>query len=199
MKTLRRALLLAVLLWGLTLGIFHTRSVDWTISSEESTREGETRALWTILPPSVHFGHSHERSYGIPYLLHSRQDCPPYSLAVTMFETEASDIGRLVIDDLEVVYDDGYSEQVKVPNLAGQDSSTSFIAPSDAPFTPYRTQSFDLPDVIARHQSFRLRVRGTRYQGHETDSFEHIIRVVLTEKHSYHLGWLDLLLKYADF
>jgi hypothetical protein len=116
-----------------------------------------------------------------------------------MFEVDASETGRLLIEDIEIVYDDGYSEHIEVPNSTYKSSSASLVTPNDGPFTPYRTQDIHLPEVITRRQNFNLKVRGALYDGHEPHPFNHDIRVVLSEEHNYHLGWLHLLLKNANF
>ena len=168
-----------VLAWGLTLGVVRSESVRiarMTCAIEPST-------LKTLLS----IDSQHSRSSGVPFVLVSVAECPPFSLHLSIWSTDAEAPEAINIKRAEIRYSDGTIQDIRLPPNGLRREFVKAHLSRSLPVEP-RTY-VDFPDSVTEPQDFTLFVAGMLEHGLTQKEFSQTYEVSLVEEASTLSGW----------
>jgi hypothetical protein len=168
--------------WALTLGCGHSRSIRFA-SKEFTVAPATLRAASWIVA-------EHKQKSGIPFLLFSTAECPPFSLHLD-FSSPSSQAGdSLVIQRAEIRYKDGTIQPLSIPRDGLRlELPRRFLSEESLPVPV----SLDFPDAVMKQEPFKLVLTGSLESGRVRQSFSLSHEVTSVEESAIVTGWAALL------
>ena len=181
--------------WLLTLGIFHDRSVSWRFTIKGAEAWGQFESGKLRVYPSTWVNSAHSKSRGIPYLLYSTVDRPPYALSFCFTAIESDRAKALVLHDIAIRYEDGSTEQIKIPTNGAREQFYLDERGKDRGEAVYRRVNFAFSDALAKRQSCTINLRGAFESEEGSEPYSEEIDLQLEDKTHFYIGWIALLLR----
>ena len=192
----RTKILVAVLLgWLLTLGFFHERSVSsrFTVGGVDAWQRFETGA--SRVYPNTWVNAAHTKSRGIPYLFLSTVDMGPYPLSFCFTAAEADAAKAMVLHDIEIRYDDGTSERVKIPADGIREEYTLDERGKERGETVFKRVNFAFSDALSKRQNSRIFLNGHFESPDGPEAYAEEIELQLDDESYFYIGWIALMLR----
>jgi hypothetical protein len=189
----RRLLIVACILfglWVLTLGIFHER----TVTSDFQVASGDAWAAFEngdeTFYPNTWIDAGNYRTIGLPYLVHSVTDRPPYTLSVCFTANVEQQVKSITIDSINVDYDSG--QHAAAVDKENAQTSTFDLDDRGAERgeKPYLRAGFSFSDCLSRRESFWATITGSYTKGDATIPYKTRVRVRIRNEAYLYPGWI---------
>lgn len=192
----RTKILIAVLLgWFLTLGIFHERSLSsrFTIGGADAWKRFETGT--SRVYPNTWVDTAHTKLRGVPFLFHSSVDVGPYLLSFCFTATEDDTAEAIVLHDIEIQYEDGSSERVKIPSEGISEDFTLDERGKERGETVFKRVNFSFSDALSKRQNSRIVLKGYFESPNGREAYAEEIDLQLEDESHVYIGWFALILR----
>ena len=197
MKRKRLLILAGILigLWLLTLGIFHERTLtsDFRVASGDAWVAFENGG--EIFYPNTWIDAGNHRAVGIPFLIHSVTDRPPYGLSACFTANVEQQVKSITIESINVVYDGGQNaapvdkQQAQTSTFDLDDRGTEWGE------KPYLRANFSFSDCLSRRDSFWATIAGSYSKGDATIPYKTRVRVNIRDETYWYPGWMGLVIR----
>ncbi|MCE9552499.1 MAG: hypothetical protein K8T91_03855 [Planctomycetes bacterium] len=179
-------------LWVLTLGIYYERSLtcDFQVASGDAWVAFENGD--EIFYPKTSIDAGNHRKLGIPYLIYSVIDRPPYGLSFCFTVNVEQQVESMTIESIQVTYDDG---QVAMPVDKKHAQTSRFNLDergSASGDKSYLRAHFSFSDCLSRGDSFWATITGSYTVGGATIPHETRVRVNIRDETGCAPGWIYL-------
>jgi hypothetical protein len=129
----------------------------------------------------------HSRSSGVPFLLVSIAECPPFSLHLSIWSTAAEAPKAININRAEIRYSDGIIQDIR---MLANGLRREFVKANLSRSLPVEPRTYvDFPDAVTQRQDFTLFVAGTLEHGPTQEVFSQTYEVSLVEETATLSGW----------
>lgn len=184
-----------LLAWLLTLGLFHERSVSSRFTVGGADAWGQFESGGSRLYPNTWVNSAHTKSRGIPYLLHSTVDRPPYPLSFCFTATESDRAEALVLHHITLRYEDGTTKQVEIPTNGARALFHLDERGKERGETVYRRVNFSFSDALAKRQNCTISLRGAFESQEGVEPYSEEIDLRLEDETNFYIGWIALMLR----
>lgn len=181
--------------WLLTLGLFHDRSVSsqFTVAGADAWQRFETGT--SRVYPNTWVNAAHTKSRGVPYLLFSTVDVGPYPLSFCFTAAEGDTTKAIVLHDIEIRYNDGSSERVKIPAEGIREEFRLDERGKEHGETVFKRVNFSFSDALSKRQNSRIFLKGYFESTAGLEAYAEEIELQLKDESYYYIGWIALLLR----
>ena len=199
MKSKRKHLVVAAFIilgaWLLSLGLFHERNVS-------SSFRVETGDAWAAFEdgnepfyPNTWINSGHHRTIGVPYLIHSVSDRPPYGMSFCFTANVDQNATSITIKSINVVYDNGLTANVVEEDNAETTTFDLDNRGEERGEKPYLRANFSFSDCLTRRESFWATITGSYTIGDDMLPYKTRVYVNMRDETYWYPGWIALLLR----
>jgi len=182
-------------LWVLTLGIFHERTLD----SDFHVDSGDAWAAFEngdeTFYPNTWIDADNYQTIGVPYLIQSVTDRPPYGLSFCFTANVEQQVESITIDSINVEYDGGqYAVTIDQPNAK---TSTFDLDERSVELgeTAYSRANFSFSDCLFCRDSFWATIVGSYTKGDATIPYKTRVRINIRDETYWYPGWMGLVVR----
>ncbi|MEZ5329824.1 MAG: hypothetical protein R3F19_32655 [Verrucomicrobiales bacterium] len=181
--------------WVLTLGSFHERTLrsDFTVGGAgawERFDKGDSRVY-----PNTWVNSGSHSQRGIPFILSSTVDRPPYSLSFCFTIAETDPARALILEGIDIQYADGSQEIVEIPDGGVREEFDLDERGKDRGETVYSRVNFSFPEAINKREDCIATLRGHFETPSGSEPYTEDIEISLVDESYVYIGWVTLLLR----
>ena len=199
MKSKRKHLIVAACitlgLWFLSLGLFHERNVSSSFRVESGDAWAAFENGSESFYPNTWIESGHHRTIGVPYLIHSVSDRPPYGLSLCFTANVVQDVTSITIKSIKLEYDNGLFADVVDEDYAETAIFDLDNRGEEWGDKPYLRANFSFSDSLTRRESFWATITGSYTIGDDALPYRTRVYVNIRDETYWYPSWIALLLR----